>query len=39
MQEEWNEHFGENINIQMLKDLAKKYQIKISDSDYELANS
>lgn len=39
MQEEWNEHFGENINIQMLKELAKKYTIKVNDSDYELANS
>jgi len=39
LQENFSDLFEENINIQMLKDLARKHGYKINESDWETANT
>lgn len=34
----WEDLFFQNTNIQQLKDMAKKHNIKINDADWEMAN-
>lgn len=39
LQEVWEDYYNDNINIQLMKTMAKTHNIKVNDADWELAQS